>query len=108
MTEVARRYFFRGRHYVPSLPPPWCEPHEHDYTIEVVARGVPPIVVDTDALDRAWEALRSHYVNAAAYAPDSTTVEALAEHWLAAFRERFPAVRRVVVWEDDSRWGAAE
>lgn len=108
MTEVARRYRFRGRHHVPSLPEPWCEPHEHDYTVEVVARGDAPVVIDTDLIDEAWQAVRPAFVLTAAYAPNETTVEALAERWLRDLHAAVPAVFRVVVWEDDDRWGAAD
>jgi 6-pyruvoyl-tetrahydropterin synthase len=88
--EVARRYEFLGRHSVPGLPEPWRSPHDHRYTVEVVARGESPIVVDTDEIDRAWESIGpassdprvrwdfdelfgEHFL---------TTVEQLAEHWL--------------------------
>jgi 6-pyruvoyl-tetrahydropterin synthase len=108
MIEVARRYHFRGRHHVPGLPHPWCEPHEHDYTVEIVARGTAPVVIDTDEVDAAWARIRPLFALVEAYRPEHTTVEALAERWLADMRATIPCVHRVVVWEDDTRWGAAE
>ncbi len=108
MNQVARRYRFRGRHHVPSLPAPWCEPHEHDYTVEVVARGDLPVVVCTDTLDAEWERVRPVFALTDAYDPESTTVEALSARWLADLHAAVPEVFRVVVWEDDDRWGAAE
>lgn len=108
MTEVARRYRFRASHHIPSLPSPWDVPHEHDYTVEVIARGEGRIVVDTDRIDRAWAAFNPGPDLDRKFGPEQTTVEALAEHWLQAFRRLVPAVYRVVVWEDDDRWGAAE
>lgn len=108
MSQVARLYRFRGRHHVPGLPAPWCEPHEHDYTVEVVARGDLPIVVDTDLLDRAWEVVQPAFVWLATYAPRDTTVEALSHRWLNDLSAAVPEVFRVTVWEDDTRWGSAE
>ncbi len=117
MSQVARLYRFRGRHYVPSLPFPWCEPHEHDYTVEVVVDGDPPVVVDTDLLDAAWEETCSRSSGSLTgravdltegRGAENTTVEALSAEWLAAMNLAVPGVSRVTVWEDDSRWGSAE
>jgi hypothetical protein len=115
VTEVARRYTFTGRHHVPGLPEPWCTPHRHVCTVEVIARvtGVQRLVVDTDALDRAWRATVplpevGELDLDRLYGAASTTVEALAARWLGTLRAQVPAVRRVVVWEDGDRWGACE
>jgi len=109
MREVARRYKFRGRHHVPGLPEPWCSVHEHTYTVEVVACGEGTMVLDTDRLDAAWRECRpgDDADLDAAYGPERTTVEALAAFYLAEMRIRCGQVCRVVVWEDDDRWGAA-
>ncbi len=113
MIEVARVYRFDGRHHVPSLPYPWCEPHDHRYTVEVVARGAGPVVVDTDLIDRAWKTIGLPYSLElidldAIYKPEDTTVEALATTWLEVLRGMVPEVCRVRVWEDETRWGLAE
>src|SRR5215204_3132902 len=57
MIEVARRYFFHATHYIEGAPQPWCNPHGHDYTVEVVVAGEPDslgFVIDTDELDAKW------------------------------------------------------
>lgn len=114
--EVARRYEFSGRHSVPGLPEPWCRPHDHLYAVEVVARGESPIVVDTDEIDRAWESIRPTSDESGArcdlyaFFGDGflTTVEHLAEYWLAAMIEIVgPVVFEVSVWEDLARRGTA-
>lgn len=113
MSQVARLYRFRGRHHVPSLPFPWCEPHEHDYTVEVVARGGLPVVVSTDLIDVAWREYGflpsppTHDLSDA-FGAENTTVETLANHWLTLLAADIPEVSRVTVWEDDTRWGSAE
>lgn len=111
--SVARRYEFAAEHHVPHLDPPWCEPHTHDYTVEVVATGplTDGIVIDTDRLDALWESM------APSLDPDAlpdlndqfedTTVEGLAALWLGTFRLAFPQVESVTVWEDTRRWGRA-
>lgn len=108
ITTVARVYRFRGTHRLPSLGTPWDEWHDHDYTVEVVARGELPLVLDTDALDAAWAKEQPAYAAVVAFAPDQSTVEALAAMWLTNLRAALPAVCRVVVREDHDRWGAAE
>jgi 6-pyruvoyl-tetrahydropterin synthase len=116
MNEVARRYQFIATHHVPGLPEPWSIPHQHLYTVEVIARGVGSLIVDTDDMDRRWDEIRPNPFGDIAHGADldqeygaaNTTVEALATRWLRGFRERLPMVARVVVWEDESRWGSAE
>lgn len=108
MIEVARIYRFRARHSLPDMPEPWCHEHEHDYTVEVVARGVGPVVVETDEIDTAWnEVVKPDEFSNLNDAYVSTTVEALAQGWLDELKECVPAVRRVTVWEDKQRWGRA-
>jgi 6-pyruvoyl-tetrahydropterin synthase len=99
VSEVARLYRFRATHSLPEFPAPWCYPHEHDYTIELVAEGG----TDTDEIDHYWRTLDmgtgrnldEHY--------SPTTVENIAEELLAGHQ----ALVRVVVWEDQARWGSA-
>lgn len=107
---VARRYFFRAEHQVAGFPAPWCEPHEHDYTVEVVAeRDGPPVsvIVDTDLLDATWRALAECLEGSSLNetTPTSTTVEALSAWLLGVFAADISEVREVTVWEDASRWG---
>ena len=110
MIRVARLYRFYGRHHVPQLPAPWCYTHGHQYTVEVVATSNP--LLDTDLLDQAWKDVIASagedggVVELDILGPENTTVEALAVRWYEALRERVPEVRRVKVWEDDSRWGS--
>jgi 6-pyruvoyl-tetrahydropterin synthase len=115
--EVARRYKFRGEHSLPGLEPPWCDLHEHLYTVEVVAAAdieVPGVLVlDTDELDRAWDVAfpqkRNGLVNLnKVFGASFTSVEALSSLWLRLIRQTCPPVVRVTVWEDDERWGSAE
>jgi 6-pyruvoyl-tetrahydropterin synthase len=108
MIEVARRYFFHATHYIEGAPHPWCEPHEHDYTVEVVAAGEPDslgFVIDTDELDAKWRQLepRFNHRDLTDTLPFLTSVENIASFLLS----EFPDARRVTVWEDDSRWGRA-
>lgn len=114
--EVARRYEFSGRHSVPGLPEPWCHPHDHLYTVEVVARGESPIVVDTDEIDAAWESIKPTSVASGAMCDlddefgDNflTTVEQLAEHWLGGMITIVgEVIVEVSVWEDLVRRGTA-
>jgi 6-pyruvoyl-tetrahydropterin synthase len=128
MIEVARVYRFRGRHHVPGLAGPWGTPHSHVYTIEVVARvdsvrsfvllladhdAPSRMIVDTAKIDEAWalEGLPdvpvTHDLDSI-FGAERTTVEALAARWLVALQRHVGVVRRVVVREDDERWGAAE
>lgn len=104
MTTVGRIYRFRGFHSLPDFPEPWCFPHEHDYTVEVVAAGG----VDTLKLDHAWAyidiGLRNIEDMNAMFQP--STVENIAENLLNAL-ESSGAVR-VTIWEDRQRWGRAE
>jgi 6-pyruvoyl-tetrahydropterin synthase len=110
-TEVARRYRFRGKHHLPGFPEPWCEVHEHDYTVEVVAVSpVGDVHVDTDRIDQAWRFIKSDTdgpYDLDAFGPENTTVEALAQRWLRMFRYEIPSTVQVSVWEDDDRWGRA-
>jgi 6-pyruvoyl-tetrahydropterin synthase len=99
-TTVGRIYRFRGVHSLPGFPEPWCFPHQHDYTVEVVVAGG----TDTLALDVAWDqfGLDGRVVNMnAVFLP--STVESIAEELL----EHFDALS-VTVWEDQQRWGRAE
>jgi 6-pyruvoyl-tetrahydropterin synthase len=100
MTTVARLYRFRATHSLPDFAPPWCFPHQHDYTVEVVAQGG----VDTDVLDRRWADTELHGTDLNEIANPST-VEHLAERFLD---EMPAAVFAVTVWEDQARWGRAE
>lgn len=100
-TLVGRVYRFRATHSLPGFPSPWCFPHEHDYTVEVVARGGTP----TDALDAWWRprtGLDGSDLNDAFVA---TTVEQIAATLLDEAPE---SVLSVTVWEDKQRWGRAE
>lgn len=110
MIEVARRYKFTATHHVPELAAPWNEPHEHLYTVEVVAAGELDdrgIVIDTDAIDWIWQRLAEQFVERDLNVTiGDTTVEALAVHLLAQFAVLDPVVR-VSVREDDERWGSA-
>jgi 6-pyruvoyl-tetrahydropterin synthase len=105
-SAVARLYKFEATHHVEGLADPWRSPHGHGYTVEVVAEGEGPLVVDTDVLDAAWaplaERLEGADLNEAVGGP--TTVEDLAMRLLKEFP--WPA-RQVTVWEDDDRWGRA-
>jgi 6-pyruvoyl-tetrahydropterin synthase len=109
---VARRYFFRAKHHVAGLPAPWCDPHQHDYTVEVVAehQGLAvSMVVDTDRLDATWGGLADDLSDSSLNdtTPTTTTVEDLSAWLLGVFSTAHPAVREVTVWEDASRWGRA-
>lgn len=110
IASVARRYTFHASHEAEGLPEPWNTRHEHDYTIEVVARGEGPVVVETDDLDNVWNFLRAacedQHLNYTLGGP--TTVEDLATRIFRTFADNVPAVAKVTVWEDDSRWGSAE
>jgi hypothetical protein len=103
-TTVARLYRFRATHSLPEFPEPWCFPHEHDYTVEVVADGG----TDTDRLDQRWATFGPA---AGEPAPNlnawfhPTTVENIATHLLKRFGELAVAV---TVWEDQARWGRAD
>jgi 6-pyruvoyl-tetrahydropterin synthase len=109
-TAVARRYRFRATHHVPSLPAPWNEPHEHDYTVEVVASlGIRvDVVVDTNIIDEWWQTLQSRFngrdLNETL--PCMTTVESIA-WWLLRKAPIDAAVTEVTVQEDDDRSGTA-
>lgn len=108
MNQVARRYQFTATHHIPGLARPWSDVHQHLYAVEVVAQGVGAMIVDTDEMDARWREIQPGDDLDLAYGAENTTVEALAQRWLRGFRERLPMVSRVVVWEDQSRWGAAE
>lgn len=99
-TVVGRLYRFRATHSLPDFPEPWCFPHEHDYTVEVVAVGGTP----TDTLDEWWSTYPTRWpVLDERFKP--STVENIAE-WLLSEAPR--TVLEVVVWEDRQRWGRAE
>jgi 6-pyruvoyl-tetrahydropterin synthase len=99
MTTVGRIYRFRGVHSLPGFPEPWCFPHQHDYTVEVVAEGD----TDTLKLDRRWEELGFNAVVPMNDKFKPSTVENIAE----VLRRGFGALS-VTVWEDQARWGKAE
>lgn len=103
-------YRFHASHQVEGLAPPWCNEHEHDYTVEVVAYGGAPVVVDTDDLDEVWMYLKvfceGKHLNDTM--GGTTTVEDLAKQFLSEFRDNVSEVRKVTVWEDDTRWGSAQ
>jgi 6-pyruvoyl-tetrahydropterin synthase len=101
--RIGRRYRFVAEHHVSGLPEPWCSPHPHDYTVEVVFEGSPPLGVNHEALDAKWETLRQIVEGADLNdVYGATTVEALAAEW----RWFFDA-DEVTVWEDDNRWATA-
>jgi hypothetical protein len=99
-TTVARLYRFRATHSLPDFPEPWCFPHQHDYTVEIVAEGGMP----TDSLDKLFAPgrLEGKDMNGIA---DPSTVEHLAERFLGSMPIEVVAV---TVWEDRARWGRAE
>jgi len=98
-TTVARIYRFRATHSLPDFESPWCHPHQHDYTVELVAEGG----TSTDELDRlwAWGAFNDQDLNESF---EPSTVENIASVLLNAS----PLLLSVTVWEDKQRWGRAE
>jgi 6-pyruvoyl-tetrahydropterin synthase len=119
-TSVARRYKFAGRHSLPSAGPPWSEPHDHIYTVEVVASAedLPEgaLVVPTDEIDAAWSAewgegpptAGDHVDLDDLLGAENTSVEALAHRWLAELGAAVPEITSVTVWEDEQRWGRCD
>lgn len=95
-TEVARIYRFRGVHSLPGFDPPWCYPHQHDYTVEVVVAGDTP----TDDVDKAW------FLHAPSADIDSHYQPSTVENIALVLLRQLNAVR-VTVWEDQARWGRA-
>lgn len=100
MTTVGRIYRFRGVHSLPGFPEPWCFPHQHDYTVEVVAPGG----VDTAVLDAKWQMLGLNDASNLNHVFHPSTVEHIAEQLLGDFA----VAVSVTVWEDQARWGKAE
>ncbi len=101
-TTVGRTYRFRAAHSLPDFPEPWCFQHQHDYTVEVEAKGDTP----TDDVDAWWEARLTQLSRADLnknFQP--STVENIAG---ALLLEAGPLVLSVTVWEDKQRWGKAE
>ncbi len=101
-TTVGRTYRFRATHSLPGFPEPWCFPHQHDYTVEVVAEGGTP----TDTLDSAWRPLedgRALFEGLSARDLPSTV-----EHLATAVLLEIPEAIAATVWEDKQRWGKAE
>lgn len=101
--RVGRRYKFRGVHSLSDLPPPWCDEHEHVYTIEVEGEGESPYAVDMEAWDGVFlpyldENLNDHF--------SPSTVEVIASDLLKS--GAFPGATAITVWEDDNRWARAE
>ncbi len=100
-TTVGRTYRFRAVHSLPDFPEPFNHPHQHDYTVELVASGG----LDTDLLDEWW--MSRGLVNDEAmdnrFRP--STVENIAELLLGDCPS---SVLSVTVWEDKQRWGKAE
>jgi 6-pyruvoyl-tetrahydropterin synthase len=117
--SVARRYKFHASHEAVGLPPPWCERHEHDYTVEVVYTAevdelISDTVIDTDEIDAAWREIahrfEGQYLNNTV--GGSTTVEQLAQalwvYFLGDTSDNRSEPASVTVWEDDDRWGRFE
>jgi 6-pyruvoyl-tetrahydropterin synthase len=111
-SAVARRYFFDATHHVPAANPPWSEPHDHRYTVEVVAEGhmnLDAMVVDTDDIDAVWKDIHGLVNNAdlneALDKLEETTVEEISYWMLEEFKS--VGVVEVTVWEDEDRWGRA-
>lgn len=96
---VGRLYRFRAVHSLPDYPEPWCYPHQHDYTVEVVAKGD----TDTLGLDREWASIAVPADLDVRFRP--STVENIASRLLGEFGSE---VLSVTVWEDQQRWGRAE
>ena len=99
-TTVARLYRFRATHSLPDFPEPWCFPHQHDYTVEVVAEGG----TDTDELDFIWAENGFQDGLDLNETVDVTTVERIADVILTSHE----SLIAVTVWEDQARWGRAE
>ena len=99
-STVARIYRFRATHSLPDFPEPWCFPHQHDYTVEVVAKGG----TSTDLLDEFWRDRGFDGANLNCWFVPST-VENIAETLLSAASK---SILSVMVWEDRQRWGKAE
>jgi 6-pyruvoyl-tetrahydropterin synthase len=110
--KVARLYRFTARHFLPGVAG-YDQPHEHDYTIEVVAKGGwhtdahLGMVVDTAQMDKVWKGqptLDGRDLNEVF--DFATTVENLAFHFHRQFRAiACPVLVRV--WEDNDLWGEA-
>jgi hypothetical protein len=96
MITVGRIYRFRAIHSLPDYPKPWCFPHQHDYTVEIVMPGD----TDTAEVDATWEELRLEKKGDLNAVFQPSTVEHIAE----TLRRYFDAVS-VTVWEDQQRWG---
>lgn len=115
MNAVARRYTFSATHHLDGLPPPYCDPHSHLYTVEVVAEGElddDGMVIDTAALDARWDEYRRHFegqdLNVTLRDDGPTTVEQISDNLLHVFRRDVSEmVVEVTVWEDSDRWGRA-
>lgn len=101
-TTVARRYRFRATHSLPDFPEPWCFPHQHDYTLEVVVAGG----TSTDIVDELWDQIAVHEVANLNSLWEPSTVENIAENLLTGWFDEIAIA--VTVWEDASRWGRAE
>lgn len=114
--KVARLYRFHGSHSLPGVPG-YDKPHEHDYTVEVMADeadGPNPdyegMVIDTQVLDdiaaKVIHPLDSTDLNEH-FQP--STVEEIAERLRNEFIDRVYGVGQitVTVWEDNDRWGQA-
>lgn len=104
--KVARLYRFRASHSLPGVAG-YDQPHEHDYTVEVVAEGSldkDGMVIDTQLMDDLMEplchSLEDSDLNDFA---SPSTVENLAD----AFAAHAPDADQITVWEDDDRWGQA-
>lgn len=106
---VARRYQFTATHSLPGFPAPYATPHEHRYTVEVVAESDTDGagLFDTDDLDSAWAEIAPADGDDLNPSHDITTVEGLAADWLEAMRDRLVDIVAVTVWEDGDRWGRA-
>lgn len=112
--KVACLYRFKASHSLPGVAG-YDQPHEHDYTVEVVVDGGPwkkneGMVVDTQALDDEWETMRGWLDGQdlnMVFRGMTTTVENLARRFRFTLAKAVPARLTVTVWEDDDRWGQA-
>ncbi len=109
--KVARRYFFHASHSLPDVPG-YDKPHEHDYTVEVVAEGeyneATGMIVDTAMLDEHFQPLCSALENTDLnVSVQPSTVERLAQGLAQGFMAEAPFNVSVRVWEDNNRWGQA-
>lgn len=100
---------------MPHLAPPWNQPHDHHYTVEVVAARrylTTGLVVDTDVLDQIWTDLGlardGHIVNLNdLFGEFGTSVEWLSTELFQKFKTKVKEIVEVTVWEDNNRWGSA-